>query len=580
MNNIVIAGSQKMTQTEGMLPAAKPASDTGRGDFLAQLSSLLSSIASEGGGEKPNGKNIPVDIKNIETATIDEDVENNSSLPEHTVPQPQISTGHVPDSQILTPELLSEILGGQTRTEAQTPAGHVPQRAVSLTDLQQILSVLAGNMPSEEKEKQIEDIKNSRYTAAAAGGVNSAPISSAVVFTENKTASPKETPTAEDYMANHEEVLRAAKDILAWISSRTYTEGEASGEEGGVRENAATVAPLSENEGQSVVFSDMHGKMMSVMPSKAGPSAAASAAEAPGTPVNTKEAVPEFAVKPQPDKKPAEVPVSNTARAADDAKPAAALKSPENSLLNDKTVPAGDKQAIVTEETPEGRQEKQFAQAEPREKRTSGENAGKGRDKAAFSFTLEKPGGGAAGLKEAPVKHQDTEGFARIEKEPADINARPEQAQKQPEAKQAEAVLKWESAKDAVNLAKMIQQAGQNGATKLTVRLNPEHLGRLEIQLTEVGGRIDAKIMANSQESRNLLASHGDAIRQQLAEKGIHIDNMNFSFHDAFARQDQGRQDQQSAHESRQGGRQQNGDGGNAGKDEASEPRKPEGLYA
>jgi flagellar hook-length control protein FliK len=116
-------------------------------------------------------------------------------------------------------------------------------------------------------------------------------------------------------------------------------------------------------------------------------------------------------------------------------------------------------------------------------------------------------------------------------------NMKPEQAQPKADTKHVEQVLKWESVKDAANLAKIVQQAGQNGATKLTVRLNPENLGRLEIQLTEVGGRIDAKIMASSTESKALLVSHGDAIRQQLVEKGIHIDNMDFSFHDTLARQ-------------------------------------------
>jgi flagellar hook-length control protein FliK len=121
------------------------------------------------------------------------------------------------------------------------------------------------------------------------------------------------------------------------------------------------------------------------------------------------------------------------------------------------------------------------------------------------------------------------------------------EAQPKADTKHIEQVLKWESVKDAANLARVVQQAGQNGATKLTVRLDPANLGRLEIQLTEVAGRIDAKIVASSSESKAILVSHGDAIRQQLVEKGIHIENMDFSFHDTLARQhseNQGRREQ------------------------------------
>ncbi|MDR2401041.1 MAG: flagellar hook-length control protein FliK [Deferribacteraceae bacterium] len=96
--------------------------------------------------------------------------------------------------------------------------------------------------------------------------------------------------------------------------------------------------------------------------------------------------------------------------------------------------------------------------------------------------------------------------------------------------------LEWQSPKDAVKFAKLVQQAGEGGVNKLTVRLVPEHLGRLEIQLTEINGRLDAKILANSMESKNFLAANADAITRQLAEKGITIDNMDFAFHDSFTK--------------------------------------------
>jgi hypothetical protein len=105
-----------------------------------------------------------------------------------------------------------------------------------------------------------------------------------------------------------------------------------------------------------------------------------------------------------------------------------------------------------------------------------------------------------------------------------------------PKPAAVEKTLEWQSPKDAVKFAKLVQQAGEGGASKLTVRLIPEHLGKIEIQLTEINGRLDAKILANSMESKNFLAANADAITKQLAEKGITIDNMDFAFHDSLAK--------------------------------------------
>jgi flagellar hook-length control protein FliK len=105
-----------------------------------------------------------------------------------------------------------------------------------------------------------------------------------------------------------------------------------------------------------------------------------------------------------------------------------------------------------------------------------------------------------------------------------------------PKPAAAEKTLEWQSPKDAVKFAQLIRQTGDAGANKLTVRLIPEHLGKVEIQLTEINGRLDAKILANSMESKNFLAANADAIAKQLAEKGITIDNMDFSFHDSLAK--------------------------------------------
>jgi flagellar hook-length control protein FliK len=95
----------------------------------------------------------------------------------------------------------------------------------------------------------------------------------------------------------------------------------------------------------------------------------------------------------------------------------------------------------------------------------------------------------------------------------------------------------WDTAEDIVKLAKLINNAAKAGVSKLTVHLQPANLGKIEIALTDINGRIDAKLVAQSSESRDFFLSHGDAIVKQLAEKGIHIDNMDFRFHDAPAKE-------------------------------------------
>jgi flagellar hook-length control protein FliK len=105
-----------------------------------------------------------------------------------------------------------------------------------------------------------------------------------------------------------------------------------------------------------------------------------------------------------------------------------------------------------------------------------------------------------------------------------------------PKPASVEKTFEWQSPKDAVKFAKLVQQAWEGGISKLTVRLVPEHLGKIEIQLTEINGRLDAKILANSMESKNFLAASADAITKQLTEKGITIDNMDFAFHDSLAK--------------------------------------------
>jgi hypothetical protein len=51
--------------------------------------------------------------------------------------------------------------------------------------------------------------------------------------------------------------------------------------------------------------------------------------------------------------------------------------------------------------------------------------------------------------------------------------------------------------------------------------------------LHEVHGKINAKIFVESDHTKSMLLQHSDAIKNQLSEKGIVIDNMDFEFMDS-----------------------------------------------
>ena len=94
---------------------------------------------------------------------------------------------------------------------------------------------------------------------------------------------------------------------------------------------------------------------------------------------------------------------------------------------------------------------------------------------------------------------------------------------------------------DMVRLLKTIEQSlNKNGQSQLTVTLRPEHLGKLEIRLIEHAGKLTAKFFTDNESGHKLMLSHSEIIRQQLTDKGIVIDNMDFAFKDASGRNDNG----------------------------------------
>lgn len=103
-------------------------------------------------------------------------------------------------------------------------------------------------------------------------------------------------------------------------------------------------------------------------------------------------------------------------------------------------------------------------------------------------------------------------------------------------------VYDLKNSNDIGKLVKFIDQSVLKGESKLTVNLYPEHLGKLEIQLAEVAGKMTAKFITESESSHKIMISQTEALRNHLAEKGIVVDNMEFKFDDSSRQQQQQQQ--------------------------------------
>jgi len=92
--------------------------------------------------------------------------------------------------------------------------------------------------------------------------------------------------------------------------------------------------------------------------------------------------------------------------------------------------------------------------------------------------------------------------------------------------------IKIESPKDIMKFAELMELAKSQKANKLTVQLTPQELGKVNIELTEQAGKVSGKITFESETAKNLFTSNADGLRQQLADKGIVIENLEFVFKD------------------------------------------------
>ena len=105
------------------------------------------------------------------------------------------------------------------------------------------------------------------------------------------------------------------------------------------------------------------------------------------------------------------------------------------------------------------------------------------------------------------------------------------------QSKEAQAPYNMKEPRDIERLVRTMQSSVSKGESKLTVVLTPENLGKMEIQLSESGGKITAKFLSDNESSHKLIMAQSDLLKNQLSEKGIVVDNMEFAYDDAMNKQ-------------------------------------------
>lgn len=94
------------------------------------------------------------------------------------------------------------------------------------------------------------------------------------------------------------------------------------------------------------------------------------------------------------------------------------------------------------------------------------------------------------------------------------------------------AEIKVEGPKDIMKFAELIELAKSQKANKLNIQLHPQELGKMTIELTEQAGRVSGKVTFESETARNLFTNNIEGLKQQLADKGVVVENLEFLFKD------------------------------------------------
>lgn len=85
-------------------------------------------------------------------------------------------------------------------------------------------------------------------------------------------------------------------------------------------------------------------------------------------------------------------------------------------------------------------------------------------------------------------------------------------------------VSQEEFVKQFENILSKANFSGTNGVNKLLIRLNPEHLGSLRIELIQKDGMLSAKILATTSQAKDMLENQIHGLKQALSGQNIQIE--------------------------------------------------------
>ncbi|MCU6599814.1 flagellar hook-length control protein FliK [Peribacillus frigoritolerans] len=90
-------------------------------------------------------------------------------------------------------------------------------------------------------------------------------------------------------------------------------------------------------------------------------------------------------------------------------------------------------------------------------------------------------------------------------------------------------VSQEEFVKQFENILSKANFSGTNGVNKLLIRLNPEHLGSLRIELIQKDGMMSAKILATTAQVKDMLENQIHGLKQAFSGQNIQIERIEIS---------------------------------------------------
>jgi flagellar hook-length control protein FliK len=94
---------------------------------------------------------------------------------------------------------------------------------------------------------------------------------------------------------------------------------------------------------------------------------------------------------------------------------------------------------------------------------------------------------------------------------------------------------------DKKQFEKMVEQArvrlGSNGSSTAQIRMNPEHLGRLQLDLVMKDNVINGRVLVENQQAFKFIKEDIELLRQELAKHGIQLESLNIKTRESMQSQ-------------------------------------------